>query len=172
MNNKIFAAFLAFLLIFSLAGCSVEIRNPQTPVPENIPEPENTEEPIESEEPKEDEIPEEIPEEQNPLEGIDVSEFVSFEEITTLGYYPLWMQPNTIIIYDENGVPEIIEGGELTEEDSKKEEYSGIWYFDPTIEDICKIKPNTKVEYFRDGFMQNIYYLWPDGNYNLSPHNG
>ena len=168
MRTKLFAAFLSVLLILAFSACSVEIRNPVKNPEENIAEPEEKEEkePILSEESAE---PEEIPEETNPLEGIDEFCFASFEEITALGYYPLWMQPNSIIIYDENGIPEIIEGGVITEEDSKEEEFSGIWYFDRTIEETMKIKANTKVEYFTDGFIQNIYYLWPDGNYNLAP---
>ncbi|MBR3952250.1 MAG: hypothetical protein IKJ82_01370 [Oscillospiraceae bacterium] len=165
----------AAVLVFSLAGCTVEIRNPndlpeeepfETKEPEEIPKQESSD--IQEEQ----DIPEETPKEQNPLEGVDIYEYASFEEITALGYYPLWMQPYSVIIYDENGTPEITEGGAITEEDAAKEEYSHIWYFDPTIEETCRIKPNTKVEYFRDGFIQNIYFLWPDGSYNLSPFEG
>ncbi len=102
-------------------------------------------------------------------EKIDPKAFITFEEITALGCYPVWMQPNTTIIYDENGKPEIIEGGVLTEEDcAENEMYSEIGFIYPN-DKIYRIKPNTKVEYFKDGFIQNIYFRWPDGSYNLSP---
>ena len=104
-----------------------------------------------------------------PSEKIDPKSFISFEEITALGCYPVWMKPNTTIIYDENGNPEIIEGGVLTEDDcAGNEMYSEIGFIYPD-DKTYRIKPNTKVEYFKDGFLQNIYFRWPDGSYNLSP---
>ncbi len=100
--------------------------------------------------------------------------YMSFEEITAAGYYPYWMQPGTYIIYDESGVPEITEGGELLPKDLVgRSEFSGEGVFfspvginDPSF----MIRPNTKAEYDLHGFIQNIYFLWPDGNYNLSPY--
>ena len=46
--------------------------------------------------------------------------------------------------------------------------YSGV-HFVELNDKTFRIKPNTKVEYYKDGFIQNIYFLWPDGSYNLSP---
>ncbi len=91
--------------------------------------------------------------------------YKTFDEITSDGFYPLWMQPNTYIVYDENGVPEIIEGGELTlKEVSERDDIVAVGFTGDT-----KIEPNTKAEYDLHGFLQNIYYLWPDGSYNLEP---
>lgn len=102
-------------------------------------------------------------------EHVDPKTFMTFEEITSFGCYPVWMKPNTVIVYDENGNPEIIEGGVLTEEDCAKDEmYSEIGFIELN-DKTYRIKPNTKVEYFKDGFIQNIYFRWPDGSYNLSP---
>lgn len=91
--------------------------------------------------------------------------YKTFEQITSDGFYPLWMQPNTYIIYDENGIPEIIDGGELTLENVyEREDIIAVGFDSET-----KIEPNTKAEYDLYGFLQNIYYLWPDGSYNLEP---
>ena len=54
--------------------------------------------------------------EKTPEEIAEACGYMSFKEITAAGYYPDWMQPHTIIIYDENGIPEIAEGGELLPE--------------------------------------------------------
>ena len=71
---------------------------------------------------------------------------MSFEDITAAGYYPNWMQPHTYIIYDENKVPSISEGGELTEEDVVgREDVEVIGYYSADI--ITMIRPNTKAEY-------------------------
>ncbi|MBQ2899780.1 MAG: hypothetical protein IJE28_08550 [Oscillospiraceae bacterium] len=155
-TEKIFAFVLALVIAFSLCACGNEPSEPQKP-----------ESPAET--PSEPEVPEEPETEPEPEEKIDPKSFMTFEEITALGCYPVWMKPYTVIIYDENGNPEIIEGGVLTEEDCAEDEmYSEIGFIhlnDKTF----RIKPNTKVEYFKDGFIQNIYFLWPDGSYNLSP---
>ena len=91
---------------------------------------------------------------------------MSFEEITDAGYYPLWMQPHTIIIYDENGIPEIVEGAELLPEDLVgRAEFESMSF--TRFSGDMKIEPNTKAEYDLYGFIQNIYHLWPDGSYNL-----
>ncbi len=159
----IFLTLLALVMFF--VGCS---QKPTEPVlSENETSSETSEESSEPEIPEE---PEEITEEPSePEEEIDPKSFLTFEEITALGYYPLWMKPNTVIIYDENGNPEIIEGGVLTEEDCAEDKmYSEIGSIDLNDE-IYRIRPNTKAEYFKDGFIQNIYFRWPDGNYNLSP---
>ncbi|MBR2639359.1 MAG: hypothetical protein IKD39_02195 [Oscillospiraceae bacterium] len=160
----IFLILLALVLFFS--GCSEETGEPVA-----------SEDEINSgvsEEPSKPEIvpeePEELSEESiEPEEKIDPKTFMTFEEITALGCYPVWMKPNTVIVYDENGNPEIIEGGVLTEEDCAKDEmYSEIGFIELN-DKTYRIKPNTKVEYYKDGFIQNIYFLWPDGSYNLSP---
>ena len=172
-NNKEVTAlkkFFIFLILSSLvlffAGCFEEPGEPV--VSENETSSEIFEESSEPEiVPEEPEEPPEEPSE--PKEEIDPKSFLTFEEITTLGYYPIWMKPNTVIVYDENGNPEIIEGGVLTEEDCAKDEmYSEIGFIELN-DKTYRIKPNTKVEYFKDGFIQNIYFRWPDGSYNLSP---
>ncbi len=159
-TEKIFAFVLALVIAFSLCACGSEIENPEEP---------HSEPEVSVEESSEPEVPEEPETEPEPEEKIDPKSFMTFEEITALGCYPVWMKPYTVIIYDENGNPEIIEGGVLTEEDCAEDEmYSEIGFIhlnDKTF----RIKPNTKVEYFKDGFIQNIYFLWPDGSYNLSP---
>ena len=98
--------------------------------------------------------------------------YMTFAEITAAGYYPDWMQPNSSISYDENGVPTITAGGELLPEDLVgRPEFSGKIPFTSAGSGIVTmmIQPNTMAEYDLHGFLQNIYYLWPDGNYNLSP---
>ena len=97
--------------------------------------------------------------------------YMTLEEITAAGYYPDWMQPNSSISYDENGVPTITAGGELLPEDLVgRPEFSGKIPFTSAGSGIVTmmIQPNTMAEYDLHGFIQNIYYLWPDGNYNLS----
>ena len=100
--------------------------------------------------------------------------YMTLEEITAAGYYPDWMQPHTKIVYDENKVPKITEGGELSPEDLVgRPEFIGgepMPFTSVGIEDpFFMIQPNTMAEYDLHGFIQNIYFLWPDGNYNLSP---
>ena len=92
--------------------------------------------------------------------------YMTLEEITAAGYYPDWMQPHTYIVYDENCVPEIIAGGEITIEDAMNmEEFPTMDFCQ--FDDEMKIEPNTKAEYDLHGELQNIYHLWPDGSYNL-----
>lgn len=98
--------------------------------------------------------------------------YMTFAEITAAGYYPDWMQPNSSISYDENGVPTITAGGELLPEDLVgRPEFSGKIPFTSAGSGIVTmmIQPNTMAEYDLHGFIRNIYYLWPDGSYNLSP---
>jgi hypothetical protein len=81
---------------------------------------------------------------------------------------PLWMQPNTVIIYDNNLNYTIIEGGELSEADLiGRDDIASIGLTDPEL----LAKPNTKVAYEQHGFFQNIYYLIPGtkDEYRLSP---
>ena len=100
--------------------------------------------------------------------------YMTFAEITAAGYYPDWMQPNSSISYDENGVPTITAGGELLPEDlvgrpeftvGEPMPFTSVGIEAP----FFMIQPNTMAEYDLHGFLRNIYYLWPDGNYNLSP---
>ena len=93
--------------------------------------------------------------------------YMTFAEITAAGYYPDWMQPNSSISYDENGVPTITAGGELLPEDLVgRPEFSGKIPFTSAGSGIVTmmIQPNTMAEYDLHGFIRNIYYLWPDGN--------
>ena len=144
MKNLI-ASVLAIIRVLALAACEVEIRNPEEPSSES----ENL-----------------SPEDMTAEELAEYVGYLSFETISELGYYPQWMQPHTYIVYDENCVPTIIEGGELTPEDLVGRDDIISIGFDHSI----KAEPNTKAEYDLHGFIQNIYYLWPDGNYNLAPY--
>ncbi len=99
--------------------------------------------------------------------------YMTLEEITAAGYYPDWMQPHTKIVYDENKVPKITEGGELSPEDLVgRPEFSGKIPFTSAGSGIVTmmIQPDTVAEYDSNGALQNIYYIWPDGSRNLSPY--
>ncbi|MBQ6878310.1 MAG: peptidoglycan DD-metalloendopeptidase family protein [Oscillospiraceae bacterium] len=99
---------------------------------------------------------------------ITAEEYITLSEITEKGYYAVWMQPGSVIVYDSEGRPEIEKGGELSvEEISGREDISAVGFTDFSPE--MEIIPETKVEYDLHGFIQNIYFLWPDGSYNLSP---
>ncbi len=99
--------------------------------------------------------------------------YMTFAEITAAGYYPDWMQPNSSISYDENGVPTITTGGELLPEDLVgRPEFSGKIPFTSAGSGIVTmmIQPDTVAEYDSNGALQNIYYIWSDGSRNLSPY--
>lgn len=158
------------MVMVMLPGCGSE-DIPEEPVPEQenvIPE-----EQQEPETPEEPEVPEEHVE-ADPVSWVKresyIYEYMTLEEMTELGVYPLWMQPDSEIIYDENGKPEIIAGGEVSKEEyENREDIKGIGMAE--INPVTVIAPNTKVEYDLHGFMQNIYFLWPDDKgYNLSPY--
>ena len=165
--KKIFIFLILSVLDLHFVGCSEEPGEPV--ISEDVINSEISEEASEPEiVPEEPEvIPEEPSEPQKtPEEIAEHCGYMSFEEITAAGYCPDWMQPHTVIIYDENGVPTITEGGELKPEDLVgRPEFETM----PFIQfmDEMKIEPNTKAEYDLHGFIQNIYHLWPDGNYNL-----
>lgn len=167
--KKLFAILISTALLLSVfAGCSDEPKEPEVPEKEQISEESSEPEEIPEENPKEPSEPEKTPE-----EIAEACGYMSFEEITAAGYYPDWMQPYTYIIYDENGIPTIIEGGELLPEDLVgRPEFEVMPFFQFSEE--MKIEPNTKAEYDLHGFIQNIYHLWPDGTYNLDypPENG
>ena len=155
--NKIAVLALAALMIAALTACSnnTEPQSTQESVPESSSE---SSQPAESSDSLASKTPEKFAEEIG---------YMTFEEITAAGYYPDWMQPHTYVVYDENCVPEIIAGGELTLED-----VMNMWEFSDGDEfvqfgDDFKIEPNTKAEYDLHGEIQNIYHLWPDGSYNL-----
>ena len=85
-------------------------------------------------------------------------------------YIPLWMQPDTVIIYDENVNYTIIKGGELSEDEiAGREDIAVIGLINTEPGFIAE--PNTKIEYDKYGFHQNTYYLWPGAknDYRLSP---
>lgn len=119
-------------------------------------EPEST---VESEpEPEKKPVPEGYPE-----------NYMTFDEINAEGYYPLWMKPFTEIVYDENKVPSIIEGGELTDQYVLgREDMKDSAFIDRSV--TFRVRPNTKAEYDLWGSIVNIYFKWPDGSYNLSPY--
>lgn len=151
--KKIAVLALAALMIVTFAACSnnAEVQS----------EPESSSEssqPEESSDTQASKTPEEFAEEIG---------YMTLEEITAAGYYPDWMQPHTYIVYDENCVPEIIAGGELSPEDLVGREDIAATGFSSIGDDEMKIEPNTKAEYDLHGELQNIYHLWPDGSYNL-----
>ena len=169
--KKFLVFFILITLVLFFAGCSSEPVEPE--IPESEPLLEETSEPEEPVEapivPEETfaEIPEEPSEpERTPEEIAEICGYTTFEEITAAGYCPDWMQPFTCIIYDENGVPTITEGGELTPEDLVGRPEFETMPFNQFMDEM-KIEPKTKVTYGLYGFIQNIYHLWPDGSYNL-----
>jgi hypothetical protein len=83
-------------------------------------------------------------------------------------YIPLWMQPNTVIVYDSNLDYEIVQGGELSASDligREDIEAVGLTTTDPAM----LAKPNIKVVYEQHGFYQNHYYPDINGEYQLHP---
>lgn len=96
---------------------------------------------------------------------------VSFADVTTqsTAYIPMWMQPNTIIIYDRALNYTIVRGGELSPEDMiGRADIAAIGATSTTWEMIASA--NIKVEYDLHGYIQNIYYpvLGNPGEYQLS----
>lgn len=84
-------------------------------------------------------------------------------------YIPLWMEPHSVIIYDANGNPTVVEGGYLSAEDIVgRDDIAAVGLTDNSPDMI--VTPNTKVEYDMHGFIQNIYYLTPGttNQYQLS----
>lgn len=150
--KKIAVLALAALMIVTFAACSnnAEVQS----------EPESSSESSQSEESSDTQAS------KTPEEFAEEIGYMTLEEITAAGYYPDWMQPHTYIVYDENCVPEIIAGGELTIEDTMNMEEFPMMDF-CQFDDEMKIEPNTKAEYDLHGELQNIYHLWPDGSYNL-----
>jgi hypothetical protein len=87
-----------------------------------------------------------------------------------LPYIFKYMQPYSVVIYDENGKATITSGGVLSQEEiDQMPEIASIGLTSdmglfPGEEPVLA-EPNTKVEYDLHGFLQNVYYL----NYQLSP---
>ena len=83
---------------------------------------------------------------------------------------PSMMQPNTIIIYDNNLDPIYVQGGQLSDE--QKSEISPELLWDTSEQDIYA-KPGIKVDYDQHGVIQNIYYPTPNlpGTYQLPDPN-
>ena len=148
------AAILALtaLVIAAFAACSNGGEKESSP--ESLPQPSQTDGSASLESGDSEKVAEEVG-------------YMTLAEITAEGYYPLWMQPNTYIVYDENCVPEITEGGELLPEDLVGRDDIASVGFSPVGDSELKIEPNTKAEYDLHGFIQNIYHKWPDGSYNL-----
>lgn len=84
---------------------------------------------------------------------------------TAEGYYPLRMMDNSVIVYDGEGKPTVVEGGYLTPEEIEKK--------DPVTSTAkyMRIQPNTKVEYNSQGLFMNILFEIPagSGNYQEEP---
>lgn len=75
-------------------------------------------------------------------------------------YMPQWMQPYSVILFDENLNYTVVQGGELTpEEIAKSEEIAVIGYEDHSEDMLAE--PYTKVDYDLHGFIQNVYYRVP-----------
>lgn len=96
---------------------------------------------------------------------------VSFADGTTENtvYIPVWMQPNTVIVYDDELNYTVIQGGELTPADMVgRTDIAAAGATGATDELIAT--QNIKVEYDLHGFIQNIYYPVPgaSGEYQLS----
>lgn len=87
-------------------------------------------------------------------------------------YYPLWMKPNSIIIYDADSDKEIVQGGKLTSEEiAAQPEILRLGLTTNALDMI--VSPSTKVVYDQHGFIQNIYYKVPgtDDSYQLKNPN-
>ena len=84
-------------------------------------------------------------------------------------YMPQWMQPYTVISYDENLECTILEGGELSEEEIATRWDIALIGFE-NLEPDMLAEPNTKVTYDLHGVIQNVYYLMPGttDDYRLS----
>lgn len=87
-------------------------------------------------------------------------------------YYFNFMQPNTIVIYDENCERTIVQGGELSaDEISGRADIAAMGLTGSTEE--MRIAPNTKVDYGPRGDFMNIYYkLSGNDFYQLDPTSG
>ena len=95
-------------------------------------------------------------------------------EISKNVYIPLWMKPNTVIVYDNNLNYKIIQGGELSDADLiGRDDIASIGLTTTDLEYLAE--PNIKVEYDLHGFYQNTYYPAPgeakNNVYQLSPTN-
>ncbi|MDR2044805.1 MAG: hypothetical protein LBQ15_10690 [Clostridium sp.] len=85
-------------------------------------------------------------------------------------YVPRWMQPDTVIVYDDDLNYTVVRGGELSKADLVGRwdiALTGLTTTDPGL----RAEPDTKVEYDLHGFCSNIYYLVPgtSDEYRLSP---
>lgn len=83
---------------------------------------------------------------------------------------PSMMQPNTIIVYDNNLSPIYVQGGQLSDEQKSKISSDLLW---DTSEQGIYAKPGIKVDYDQHGEIQNIYYPTPNspGAYQLHDPN-
>ncbi len=75
-------------------------------------------------------------------------------------YMPTWMQPNSVIIYDDELNYEVIEGGKLEDQEmTNRADIKAVGESDYSDEMLAE--PNTKVVYDQHGFIQNVYKLVP-----------
>ncbi len=168
MKKSIAVLVAVLLLVFVFACCGTDTKQPDAQNGNensmDLSETENEDEGLDaSEESEKMQTP-------SGLEDVNVCyEYMTLEEITETGYYPCWMQPYSVIIYDENGIPTIVEGGELTPEDVEgRDDIASVGFLQ--MENDMKINPDTKAEYDLYGFIQNIYYKWPgEDDYRLAP---
>ena len=100
-----------------------------------------------------------------PIEGI--SQGSDAQDGQKIVYIPAWMENYSVVYYDKDLNRTIEQGGDLTEE-----EIAGREDIDPEqMYGTLIAEPNTRVEYDLHGFIQNIYYLNEDGEYQLErPH--
>lgn len=75
-------------------------------------------------------------------------------------YAPVWMQPGTEIVYNDDLSYTILEGGELTEADiAGREDIAAVGLTSDAEE--MRVWPGCKAEYDLHGFIENIYFPVP-----------
>ena len=77
--------------------------------------------------------------------------------------YPKWAEPGTEIVYDGEGHYTVTLGA-LLGEDACRARWDEIGDTILPENDSPLIRPNTKAVYDRDGFIQNVYYEYPEGS--------
>lgn len=84
-------------------------------------------------------------------------------------YVPTWMQPYTVIVFDESLNYKVLQGGELTKTEKESREDIKAVGDDTSFEMLAF--PDIKAEYDAHGFIQNIYYpvSGKPGEYQLDP---
>ncbi|MCL2109802.1 MAG: hypothetical protein FWH20_10710 [Oscillospiraceae bacterium] len=89
-------------------------------------------------------------------------------------FLPLWMQPDTVVIYDGDMGVSFEQGGKLTAADLEADPAQAaiiadlpIWSVDEREE--IRIQPFTRVSYDLHGFLGDVQYMNEDGEYRLDP---